>query len=62
MKRISREEAESVFRKWPLVSSRIEKDSGGLSILFTLENENACLVRYDTAARTKSYFLTCGGC
>jgi hypothetical protein len=60
MKRISREEAELMFQKSPVVSSKVEKDRHGLRVLLKLENENSCMVKYDAGAQTKSYFVICG--
>ncbi|NQT26893.1 hypothetical protein HQ585_16170 [candidate division KSB1 bacterium] len=60
MKRISREEAETMFQKSNVVSSKIEKDRHGLRVLLKLENKIGCIVKYDADAQTKSYFVTCG--
>lgn len=60
MKRISRKEAESIFQKFHIVSSKVEQDQQGLRISMLLENQDAFIVQYDTLARTKQYFLNCG--
>ena len=60
MKRISRQEAENMFQKSHVVSSKVEKDRHGLRVLLELENKIGCVVLYDADAQTKSYFVTCG--
>jgi len=60
MKRISRQEAENMFQKSPVISSQVEKDRHGLRVLLKLENKVGCIVKYDADAHTKSYFVTCG--
>jgi len=57
MKRITRDEAETLFLASNVVSSNIEQDKNEMRIHLTLSDDRSFLVKYDFREREKSYFL-----
>jgi hypothetical protein len=57
MKKISRKEAELLMKRFSVVSSNIEQDLDELRVRFKLTDRQSCLVTYDLADQSKSYYL-----
>ena len=57
LKKISREEAEKVFQKNSILSTRIEQDNKALRIYFQISEKNFFLMQYNFKNREKYYFL-----
>ena len=57
MKKISREEAESLFTTSEVLNTKIEQDKNHLSVIMTLSDHRVCHVTYDFKSRQKSYHL-----
>lgn len=57
MKPVSRKEVESLLSEAGIISSDVKQDEHEIRIVFQLQNQQSCEVRYDLEARTKEYLL-----
>lgn len=57
MKRITRDEAETLFLASNVVSSNIEQDKDEMRIHLTLSDDRSFLVKYDLLDHEKRYFV-----
>lgn len=57
MKQITRHEAESIFQKSRVVSSRVEQTKKEMNIFLSTANNCAFLIKYNLSDRKKSYFI-----
>jgi len=56
MKRITRNEASQMLRKFRVIDTKIERIKNALQVYSILSNNRSLLVKYDVKKHSKSYF------
>lgn len=57
MKQITRHEAESIFQKSKVISSRVEQTKKEMNIFLNTANKAAFLIKYNLVDRKKTYYI-----
>jgi hypothetical protein len=57
MKKLTREQAETIFSSAIVLNSHVERDESDLNIFVNLSDKSCVLVRYNTLNHEKSYFI-----
>lgn len=62
MKKITRDEASHLLRKFGVIETKIERIKNALIVCSILSNNRSLLVKYDVKKHHKSYFIeSCNG-
>ena len=57
MKQITRREAESIFQKSQVISSRVEQTKKEMNIFLITADQVGFLIKYNLVDRKKTYFI-----